>query len=295
MTVNDMRLASDQVRSKTYDPLVLAVTESLFDGKTCRVPFVVGSSLVNAEHGTPRTMRYSDTLVGGPFPYTGRIAVTVILYRLLRDDYARAALSAVQKICSAVGVGGPMSAGLDIANGVLDAVEAALGHKQVQPVLGERLELHGDQLPAASFAVLPNAEQADRLWLDGGMLKKGDTAASAKPPVKTDYLAFSVGVEPTVDLQSLPWFTPLWNRIVRWAGIPNEDARSVMRNYLAALYEEIATSPDVPPDAVDEIYAGWERRAVAVRERAQAIERLDSREAESDPLLTRSRQIRGVS
>ncbi|WP_370962467.1 hypothetical protein [Amycolatopsis sp. cg9] len=295
VTVNDMRLASDQVLGKTYDPIVLAVTEFVFDGAACRVPFVVGSSMVNAEHGTPRTMRYTDTLVAGPFPYTGRIAVTVILYRLLRDDYVRAALDAVQKICSAVGVGGPMSTGLGIANGVLDAVEAALGHKQVQPVLGERIELHGDQLPSASFAVLPDSELADRLWLDGGMLKKGDTAASAKPPAKTDYIVFSVDAEPLVDLKSLPWFTPLWNRIVRWAGIPNEDARSVTRNYLAALYEEIATSPDVPPDAVDDVYARWAQRATTIRERAQGIERWDSTRREADPLLARALHIRSAS
>lgn len=291
VTLNGMRLAADREWATTYDPLVLTVTEVLYAGTLRRVPYLVSPTNVPEAPGEiPHGMRVLDTRVAGPVPYYGRLAVTTVLYRVVRDDYVRRTLSAVRDICDAVG-GAAVTTALDVGDSVLEAVYAALGHDRIQPVLGHRVELHGPSVVPGMFLLAEGAVAEQQLWLEPGRVLHGpdrEHAAALPGP----HLVYSIEAVPPVDLSALPWFAPLWNQIKQWANIPEPSAKEVTKNYLAALYEEIWNSPDVPPEAVDEVYAVWHGHAMTIRAAAARRATWGPDDVLADPVRARVLAIR---
>ncbi len=290
VTVDGLALDYERVDNRTFDPMLLTVTDYLYDGKVVSVPFVVSSKLVAAKDGLPQGMVFANTCVAGPHPYYGQLAVAVVLYRIQREDYARRLLDAAQRACAAFDVTGSLSAYLKMADAVLDAVEAVLGHTHSEPLLGFRTEFP-DQLEGGTFAVLPTPVPASELWLSNGILQRG-AAGAAAPLAQTSHVTYSVRATQPADLQTMPWFGLLWNRIVRWANIPSDEAKAVAQDYLAALYEELQTSPDIARDTAESIYAEWEDRAKAIHAKAKKGHSWGPGELRKDDLRERVLEIR---
>lgn len=109
VTVNGIALDHERVGGRTFDPMLLAVTDYLYDGEVISRPFVVSSKMIAAAtDGLPRGMTFANTCVAGPHPYYGRLAVTIILYRVERDDYVRRLLEAAHQTCAAFDVTGSL-------------------------------------------------------------------------------------------------------------------------------------------------------------------------------------------
>jgi hypothetical protein len=292
VTVNGLRLDYERVMAKTYDPLLLAVTEFKYGGEPRSVPFIVGTELVKgATHGVPSGMVFADTRVAGPHPFSGSVGVTVILYRIKRDDYVRRVLDAVQRTCAAFDLSSTLTTYLKIGDAVLDGLDAVLGTQPTQPLLGHRIEF-GDGAEPGSFVVAPERLDEAELWLSSGELRQGRDAASATAVSKMSYIAYTLAEGPSVDLQALPWFKPLWSRIVRWANVPTEDGKETAKNYLAALYEEIATSPDVAFGTAEQLYTDLEQKARDIHEVARKRAAWGPSSAREDVVRARALQIR---
>lgn len=267
VTIDSLRLEADRSWTKAYDPLVLALTDFRYDGEVRSVPFVVGAPMLKGvSDGVPAGMAYTNTLVAGPHPYYARLAVTMILYRVLREDYVRRVLDAVQRTCAAFDPG-ILAPYLKIADAVMDGVEALLGDGRSDAVLGAHVEFDGDVKPG-TFAIVPSSVAGSELSADDGELRVHENGGS-KALEGTNYVTCTIGEAAPVDLGTLPWFAPLWARIVQWANIPNDNGKEMAKNYLAPLYEEIAKSPDVARERVDELYAVWEKKARDIHEVAR--------------------------
>lgn len=290
VVVDGLALDYARVGTRTFDPMLLTVTDYLYDGKVVSVPFVISSKLVAAEDGLPQGMVFANTCVAGPHPYYGQLAVAVVLYRIERDDYARRLLDAAQRTCAAFDVTGSLSAYLKMADAVLDGVEAVLGHTHNEPVLGFRTEF-SDLLQSGTYAVLPAPIPAGDLRLSDGVLCR-KTAGATTPLAQTNHVVYSVRSSLPADLQTLPWFGLLWNRIVRWANIPSDEAKAVAQDYLAALYEELQTSPDIARDTAESVYTEWENRAKAIHVKAKMAHSWGPGELRQDALRERVLEIR---
>jgi hypothetical protein len=291
VTVNGMALDYDRVGTRVFDPMLLTLTDYLYDGKVISVPFVVSAKMIPAAaDGVPRRMTFANTRVAGPHPYYGRLGVAVILYRVEREDYARRLLEAAQRACAAFDITGSVSAYLKMADAVLDGVDAVLGHAPTEPLLGFRAEFP-DRAEAGTFAVLPEARPGGDLWLVDGVLS-GGTPGALTPLAGISHVTYTVRAVPPVDLQTMPWFKLLWGRIVQWADIPNDEAKSVAQTYLGALYEELLTSPDIARDTVDAIYTEWENRARAIHAAARHRVSWGPAQLKDDPVRERVLQIR---
>jgi hypothetical protein len=290
--VNSMRLDYDRVGARTYDPMVVATTEFRYDGAIRKVPFVVSASrLAGAADGEPAGMVLANTRVAGPSPYYGDLAVTVILYKVVRDDYVARVLDAVQRTCAAFDLSGALSAYLKIGEAVLDSVDAILDRQDTEPVLGHRIQFQAGPVPG-TFVVAPDALPESELWLADGDLKHGPAYAGAASLANTSYVVYTVTASDPVDLAALPWFAPLWKRIVQWADIPSDEAKGTAKAYLAALYEELATSPDVPRDAADAMYQTFEEKARNIHMSARRRAEWGPGEIRADAVRARALEIR---
>jgi hypothetical protein len=295
VTVNSMRLDYARQWNKSFDPMVLAVTEFSYAGEDRTMPFVVGPSLVQgAQHGVPPGMVFSNTVVASTHPYNGGLAVTVILYRMERDDFVKRVLGVIEKTCAAVDLSTTLSTYVKIGEAVLDGVETLLGYQQMQPLLGYRIEFE-DKLQPGTFVVTPAKLAESQLWLMDGELRQGADSASATAVQATSYVTYTVGMAEPTDLETLPWFAPLWKRIVQWANIPTDEAKDVAKDYLAALYEEIATSPDVARDSADTLYSQWEARARNIHQVARNRASWGPSDPHEDTVRARALAIRGAS
>src|SRR5262245_22267528 len=104
--LNELFLAEGRSWFATYDPVAFIVTEFNYNGNKVSVPLVVGPSLISAKNpGIPHGIVLRDTCVAGPYPFRGgNVAITVILYKVKRQDYARGLLQFVESLSSAVGM-----------------------------------------------------------------------------------------------------------------------------------------------------------------------------------------------
>ena len=104
--INELFLAEGRNWWATYDPVVLVITEFVYDKGRISVPMIVGPNMIQQKMGSlPHGVVLHDTRVAGPYPFRGGpVAVTVILYKVKHHDYARSLLRFVESVSSAVGV-----------------------------------------------------------------------------------------------------------------------------------------------------------------------------------------------
>jgi len=300
--VNEMFLQSSRQWFARYDPMVLVVSEFVYDKKVQAVPFVVGPSMLE-KYGQklPAGMILADTRVAGPHPYKGgRLNLAVVLSQVETKNYARSLLHVLESAAGlsfATGLG----AFLPVAGIVLDGLEALLGDGAVTPLLGLRKEFDpdgGEPFLPSWFALIDLPEEEvdpDRLWVREGRLLHGAGPDEARPFRAADFVLYSIGQHrETSELETLPFY-PLWERVQEAAtksgkadGDPNwESARSDMRS----LYQTLLLSPDLTEQQAEELTDTYVTRAQALREKSVRIAQMADEEL--PPAEQELRRIRG--
>jgi len=247
VVVNEMYLTNAREWAKTYDPMVLAVTEFAYSGEVQTVPFVVGPTLLGKGIAQPQGMLYSNTRVAGIHPFAGsRFASTVILYRIVRRDYVKDLLQVVERAASALNVAAALVPYLPIADVVLQGVESLISIDDTQPIVGSRNEfgVGANPLVPSYFALIDLPDVAsDELRVRGSKLFD---AVTGEPFRRADYVLCSIEQIPERDDEGmLPFFEPLWNRVVQDATSSNQDSWKSAKANMLALAQAILLSPDL--------------------------------------------------
>lgn len=276
--VNEMFLASSRQWFARFDPMVLVVSEFIYDKKVQAVPVVVGPTMLEKYgHELPAGTILANTRVAGPHPYKGgRLSLAVALSEVQRVNYARKLLDVLES-ASALSFATGLGAYLPVAGVVLDGLEALLGLDAVNPLMALRTEFDpdaGDAFTSSWFALVdvPDGElDPGQLWVREGRLLEGAGPADAAPFRRADFVLYSIRQQgETSELEILP-FHPLWERVAEAAmkagkdeGDPNwESARSDMRS----LYQTLMLSPDLTNRQAEELADTYVTRAQALRER----------------------------
>ncbi|OLF18201.1 hypothetical protein [Actinophytocola xanthii] len=251
--VHEMRLSHRRRWFATYDPLVVTTTGFRYDGEPRTVPFTIGPALLH-EHvsDVPGGFRFGDITVAGPHPYQGGVLeVTLVLYRLRADHAVRRLLSMVDSCSRLADVTASIGTHLKVASLVLDGLDHVLGLEESVPLLGHRIELDPVDGFTAGHHVLALEGELDpeTLWVRDNRLLRGRTEDDARPVDDADYVLYSVAQDvERNDVEQLPWFRPLWARVVREAGVPSEDAWRGAKAHMAVLAEMLELSPDLTRD-----------------------------------------------
>lgn len=198
--VNELYLTYSRQWFRTYDPMVLVVSEFIYHKKEEAVPFVVGPMMMQKiGQKMPAGMVFSDTRVAGLHPYRGgRLALTVVLYRVLGKDYLRKLLRIVESAANVLDFSTAVSTYVKVADVVLDGVEALLELGDTDPLIGLRKEFDpdaGEVLEPGYFALIDMDESelnTDELWVRDSRLVYGKSLADAKPFRDADYVLYSI-------------------------------------------------------------------------------------------------------
>jgi hypothetical protein len=273
--VNSMSLQYGRDWLTTWQPMLVSQTEFRYGDQAVSVPFTVGPSLLKQQVSAdiPLTMVFRGTDVAGLHPYAGgTVSVAVLLYRVQHDDYVKRVLGVVEKLAQAFDYSLLLSPYLKVADAVVDGINAVLGHKDTEPVVGYRVEFNpnvGNDFGPGYFALLTGEQPtSNSLWVRDDVLLTGPDAATCVP-VPKDAVLFSItSTSKRNDIDSLPWFQPLWQRVHRAANTPNDDGKTAAKAHLGVLLEHLMESPDVAPEQVWEIYGMYEAMAHKVHDLA---------------------------
>jgi hypothetical protein len=280
--INEMFLSHQRQWFAEYDPLVFVGSEFIYDKTENAVPVMAGPSLLERfgkKNEVPGGMVFEDTRVAGLHPYRGgRLALTVILYRVQRVNYARELLKVIDSTVGALDFSTSVSAYMRVAGAVLDGVEALLGLGSADPIVGYRREIDadgGDVMEGAYYALIdgPNV-RPEQLWVRGRRLFHGSSAENATPFRSADYILYSLTSSPTRgDVRTLAFY-PTWQRALEEAGLPTEQGWSSAKANLLSLYQSMVLSPDLTTTHVGELIAQYQADLKKTHDRAVDLSNL---------------------
>ncbi|MBZ5509309.1 MAG: hypothetical protein LAO78_27950 [Acidobacteriia bacterium] len=290
--LNEMYLSYERQWFTTFDPMVLVISEFTYDGEKHTVPFTVGASMLENVDKIPEGMIFSDTRVAGIHPFRGgKLAISVILYRVKVNDYARNLLNIVGRTAGALDVGANLMNYTKIAGAVLDGVEAVLGLADTTPIVGIRREYDSNagKVQPAFFALIDMSEQelnlqpGEKFWVQQNQLVCGNSLAAATPFRKADFALFSLcQVEERDDIDTLSFY-PLWERIGREAMRPTADDWLSTKANWTTLAQDIMFSPDLTDKHADKLVDRYFERLKNLHEMAIKQSHLGAKEAETFP------------
>src|SRR5262249_9555724 len=148
LTVNEIGLARGREWWSSYDPLVYVCLDFAYGRQRISVPALIGPSALRGmlpanDMGMPHGFVVRDLRVVGPQVFRGGpVDLTIILYKIRRDDYAKELLGLAESIASAIGVPAEVASAFRIGSAVVDAMEAVLKIGSIEPIVGHRIGLN---------------------------------------------------------------------------------------------------------------------------------------------------------
>jgi hypothetical protein len=280
--INELYLARDRLWWATYDPVVLIISEFVYGGERIIVPKVVGPSMIESQFGKlPLGIVLNDTRVVGPYPFRGdRIKITIVLYRVRHDSYARELLRLVEQVSSAVGV--PADAGvlLKIGSTILDGIESLMGLGDTEPLVGHRIELDGNRLQGlrSSSTVLSTGGQDDlsTLWVDTGRLRTGTVGMSAAPFEAADYVLYTLQRQTSRGEEATLPFYGLYQQAMKSALLTDDNGESwkQAKASLLSLYQQMVVSPDITANEADRLFETYAAELKKKRANAELVSKM---------------------
>lgn len=275
--LNELFLVNHREWFTTYDPMAVAVPEYKYHGQPAAVPFVVGPSMLESiGNRLPQGMVLADTRITGPQPYRGDgLAITVVLYKLQRDDMLRKMLKLVEKTAKTLDLSGAITVYSKIADAVLDGIDEVRGTGTASPVLGRRQEF----LPVSCgyYALIDGTvarPTEDSLWVKNKQLMTGPKKEMASPFRAGDYLLFSISRVPREDLSGLPFYA-VYSQVMQDAGRgARKDFWESAKVKMATLYSLLDESPDLTRGDAKDLADKWTKEMVLRRDRAVGLANL---------------------
>jgi hypothetical protein len=291
VVVDEMYLTTRRKWFVTHDPMVLAVTEFVYDDDTQAVPFVVGPALLGKGTKAPQGMLFKNTRVAGIHPFAGsRFVVTVILYSVERKNYAADVLRIVERAAGVLGFATPLTPYLKMAEMVFDGVQTLVGYDETQPLIGARVEYGGTSpLKPVNFALIdaPNVAPRSLRVNDSQLLD-----ATGHPYRANGYVLCSIDKLPSRDDETKLPFYPLWERVLAEAAKPTPDAWESAKANMLSLMQNILLSPDLTEGQAEELLDTYERQMKAHHARAKRLAKMgDGDHSKFDDVRKRSVRI----
>jgi hypothetical protein len=273
--INEMYLTHKREWFSTYDPVVFAATEFLYDRDTKMVPKVIGPNLLEQyQRELPDGVRYINTPVSGLHPYAGGdVVLVIILYQVQQAHYLRNLLGIVEKVVGAFDPSTALQSYLVMANVILDGLDAILGSDGTKPVVAVRHSIGaGDQFKPGYYALIDAPDTSvdrARLWIRDNRLCIGNSLEDSAPYREHDFCLFHiVQTDSREDVQKLPFF-PIWRKTQGLAIKP--EAWAEAKASFQALWRELLLSPDLTKTQKEELKESFRREMAHLRDGAREL------------------------
>jgi hypothetical protein len=268
--VNELFLKEGRSLWDTYDPMLIAVTEFLYDETRISVPVVISSELLKQRSNqTPHALLFNDVLIAGPHPFRGgNIALNLILYKVKRDNFAKSTVRFVEGVSSAIGIPADVAFLTKVGSAFVDGLEALIDLADTVPLFGNRIEIDTSKisgLTSSCWLLTPTGGLPfGDLNVENGRLLIGQENSRRKFDSQ-DYVLYSLlGCSRRANESSLPFY-PL--RQLALDSIPSgEEGWKRAKALLLTLYQQMITSPDLTSDEAEELFEKYKSELLNARD-----------------------------
>jgi len=283
LTLHEMFLTQGRQLWTTFDPLVLIVCEFLYDKSRTAFTKVIGPDLLNvSNYEAPHGFLIKDELAIGPFPYKGGpITISIVLYRLSRQNNAKDLLDVLGKLSGAVSVPTGIATYLRVGEVLVDGVDSLLKLRGTIPLIGYRLTVDDSTvdglLPFYCPVIRASERDVKEIEVANGrlLLNSGGTQI---PMEAFDYLLFSLkGVGSRHDEELFPFYARR-EEATRAALSGDEESWKRAKATLLSMYGEMLSSPDLIPADVERIFEETRSDILISREKSKNLQALSPAE-----------------
>jgi len=279
LTINEIFLAKGREWWSSYDPLVYVCVDFAYGRERISVPMLVGPSALRGrlpanDMDLPHGFVVQDVRVLGPQVFRGGpVDVTIILYKVRRDDYAKQFLGFAESISNAIGIPAEISSVIKIGGTIVDAMEALLRIGDVEPIVGHRVGLNASPLTGLrtqSVALLAGecAESATARVVDGRL----ESRASGDAFRSQDHVLYSLwGMQYREVPDALPLFG-LVDKMLECASAGDDDSWARAKSILVTLYQQMLISPDLTAKDADSLFDDYKQKIVRLREESKRVQ-----------------------
>ena len=302
--INELFLSYSRKWFSTYDPVVFATTEFIYNAEKFAVPFVVGPTIMsNKMDKIPEGMIFQDTAVAGLHPYRGgNFILSIVLGRIRQENYLRKLIGIIEKTAGTYtgGFATVVSSYAKVANVVLDGMDTLFNSNDVEPLIGCRKEFLQQALDefSSGYFLLMNTEEKEvdenKFFVKNNKLYYGDSLNDARPFRDSDYVLYSIIASPRRDdTELLPFhsqFVQLQSYISDIPTTISKEQGDIINAKRYKLQDTIRMSADLVRPQVKEVIVGYdaelkemidERHALGGEEE-KAVDTRDDWEKEMD-------------
>ncbi|WP_316158605.1 MULTISPECIES: hypothetical protein [unclassified Bradyrhizobium] len=270
LRINELFLKDGRALWDTYDPMLVSLLDFLYDGKRMSVPFVISSELLKQKsNAAPHAVLFNDILVAGPHPFRGgNVAISLVLYKVKRDNFARKAMKFVEGVSSAAGVPADIAFWNKVGTAFIDGLETLIDLDDTVPLFGSRLEIDTSSfsgLSTSSWLLTPTNDFArDNVLVENGRLSiRGERGTQRYN--SQDYVLFSLlGCSQRADESSLPFYA--LRRQALESVLSGEEGWKRAKALLLTLYQQMITSPDLTTHEAEDLFERYKGELLHTRD-----------------------------
>lgn len=285
--VNEMFLQKEREWFTKYDPVVIAVTEFVYDEAKVTVPFVVGPHLLQngltQELTIKEGMIFKNTTVAGTHPFRGDpFSIRIVLARLEKKDYLRDLLKLIE---SAAGTythdfATVVNNYLKVSKVVLDGIDTLLGKKELDGLIGHSNTIMlnaGDDFKPGYYALInQNEKETDsrKFFIVDNALCYGNSLQDCTPYREADYVLYSImSTVKRKDLNQLPFYKK-WKDLLAYSMPLNTisaEQWDLIKGKLFALHGELRLSPDLVRSQVTELMKEYTTEVNEIKSQRESL------------------------
>jgi hypothetical protein len=272
LRINEVSLESGRTDWNTFDPMAVVLTEFVYGNKVISVPFVVGSDLFKqANHRLPHGLLFRNILACGPHPFRGgNVAISLVLYKVKRDNYAKGLLKFIQGVSSAVGAPADIGMLTKVGEALVDGLDTLLNMSDTVPLLGQRLELSTATIAGLTSTYWLLSDQKDlkpeNVKVENGEVFLNEPGQQRLPP--TDYVLYSIEAQSRRGDESKLPFYPM--RKQAFDAVPSGDEGwTRAKALLLAMYTEMMTSDDIVAAEAEDLFEKYKAGLLLARDKQQ--------------------------
>ncbi len=256
--MSELYLTFERQWFANYDPLLLVISEFLYDTRPVALPAVVGPALLSQQmRKSAEGLLFFDQRMAGWHPYCGGpLTIAVALCRVPREPYTRSLLRMIERAASRLDFATAFRAYLQVADVVLEGLESLVHVGAIAPLLGFRNVLDpamGHSCTPGYWALIDRpASHLERhlLRVHDNQLMEGATPEAAVPFRRADYLLYRLAqTNQRGDIAALPFY-PLYEQVRREAAAADAASWRRARVHMFTLFGSMVQSPDLTPAQV---------------------------------------------
>ncbi|MGO7371729.1 hypothetical protein AB9E19_13210 [Rhizobium leguminosarum] len=282
ITINEMFLNQGRVMWNEYDPMVMVLLDFVYNRQRIVVPCVVGPATIKGATGVPHGTLLRNVIAAGPYPYVGgKVAVSLILYKVKTKSYATTLINFAENISKAVIGAGINSSSVEtitkVGSEVVASIEGLLGLDATTPLAGVRFDQDANNLDGfvtSATVLLGDADtKLPKLEFAASgeqRLVSYDENGVTQPFSEVDYVVFSISKSKRRgDDTSLPFYTSIGDAFEAAGG--GEDNWIKAKALLLSGYQQMLREPALTAEEGEELIQRYKQRLTQIKTSREGV------------------------